>query len=492
MLEYTGHPFVDVGIATITAFAGKKHPSDLTETDLDAIAEYMAQNYIVDPLKSFLTVAFPNSGFTQPAYNKQPEKRRIYAGQVLSAYRPEMPRQENVRCVFTGKPATALPLDVKGTLDPGRTYRQHIPLITGEGIINFHPYGDAGLPISGEALLALQALPLGCAKVAGRLLAVHADDPDLTYRFARNFLHWNRKAIQTAQIAGQKKLPEAPRRVATLLIETLLALEQKRLEAEEEHAPTSITAYHFTNSGQGVDLDIYHLPLEVMDFLRTVLTSRYREAWNALCQRGWEITQPKKRRRKGQPEEQTEPRYNVLYEDLFRLPDVAAFFIRTYFLRLPQRRVRPGDPRATYSLRQEAGLVSWQLVDLFLRKVVLMDKTRIEHIRTLGDTLADYVNAENDRRFFHTFLTAGRYSDLRIALIKASNTRLKRGQSPLITFDQFIAVFEEGEEIPYDDWRLARDLVLIRMIECLYQQGWLQAHTDALPEEMPATESDRV
>jgi len=489
MLEYTGHPFVDVGVATITAFAGKKHPGDLTEADLDDIAEYMAQNYVVDPLKSFLTVAFPNSGFTQPAYNKQPEKRRIYAERVLGAYIGKAPRLKGEQCVFTGRPATGIPLDVKGQLPPGRAFRQHIPLITREDVINFHPYGDAGLPISGEALLALQALPLGCAKSQGRLLAVHANDPDLTFRFARTFLQHNRRAIQIAQQSGEKKLPESPRRVATTFTETLLHLETERQDADEMGEPTSITAYHFSNSGQGVALDLYHLPLEVMGFIQAVLSAKYQQPWEALCERGWEITRPK-RRRKGQPEERPEPRYNVLYEDLLRLPDDAARFIRTYFLRVPERRAVLGDPRARYSLRDEAGLISWKLVDLFLRKVVLMDRTRIEHIRTIGDTLADYVNGENDRRFFHTFLTARRYDDLRVALIRASTAQVKRGQPPLITFDQFIAVFEEGAEIPYDDWRLARDLVLIRMIERLYQQRWLQAHVEDLPEELPTVESE--
>lgn len=491
MLEYTGHPFVDVGVAAITAFAGKRHPGDLIEADLDAIADYMARNYVVNPLKSFLTVAFPNSGFTQPAYNKQPEKRQVYAQRVLTAYRPDVPRRGDEFCVFTGQPAVRVSLDVRGKLPPGRTYRQHIPMLTGEGVINFHPYGDAGLPVSGEALLAFQALPLGCAKSQGRLLAVHADDPDLTFRFARRFLQHNRKAIQVAQQSGEKKLPESPRRVGTMFIETLLELESERQDADEMGTPASITAYHFSNSGQGVALDLYHLPLEVTGFIRAVLTAKYRLSWEALCQRGWEITRPK-RRRKGQPEERPEPRYNVFYEDLLRLPDDAARFIRTYFLRVPERRVRPGDPRASYSLWNEVELISWKLVDLFLRKVVLMDKPRIEHIRTLGDTLADYVNGENDRHFFHTFLTARRYSDLRVALIKASTARVRHGQPPLITFDQFIAIFEEGEEIPYDDWRLARDLVLIRMIERLYQQGWLQAHTDVLPEELPTTESDQA
>ena len=482
MLSYTGHPFVDVGIATIIAFAGKRTPEELTEADLEAIAEYMRKNYVVDPLKSFLTVAFPNSGFTQPAYNKQPEKRQIYAQRVLGAFRSDAPRLR-VPGVFTGKPATALSLDVKGTLPPGRTFRQHVPLLTGEGVINFFPYGDAGLPISGEALLALQALPLGCAKAGGRLLAVHSDDPDITLRFARRFLQQNRKAIQVAQMMGSKKMPEAPQRATTFFIHTLLDLEKERAQHERAARPASVTAYHFSNSGQGVALDIYHLPIEVLDFIRAATASTYQDAWNALVKRGWQLTRAGRRRKEAADE--TLPKFNVFYEDLLRLPDQAAPFIRTYFLRRPERRreMSKDDPRSTYSLRSDLELISWSLLELFLRKVVIMDKTRIEHIRTLGDTLAEYVRTENDRRFFQIFLTAGQYDHLRGALIKASIARLKRGEPPLITFDQFIAIFEEGEDLPYFDWRLARDLVLIRMIEQLYQQGWLKSHPDVLPEE---------
>ncbi len=481
MLSYTGHPFVDVGVATITAFAGKHRPEDLTEADLDAIARYMRENYVVDPLKSFLTVAFPNSGFTQPAYNKSPEKRLIYADRVLGAYKADAPRSD-IPGVFTGKPASALSLDVKGKLAPGRTYRQHIPLLTGEGVINFFPYGDAGLPVSGEALLALQAMPLGCAKTQGRLLAVHSDDPDITFRFAREFLRRNRRAIQMVRDAGGKKLPEPGRRTATFFVETLIGLEKERQKAERREAPASVTAYHFTNSGQGVDLDIYHLPMEVLDFIRTAISGSYKATWDRLVRRGWEITKPK-RSKKGEKPVVPEPKYNVFYEDLLHLPEGYPAFIRTYFLRIPQRKGRKEDPRRTYSLRDDVELISWRMVELFLKKVVRMEKERIEQIRKLGDTLAGYVAGENDRQFFRTFMTASRYEYIRIALIKASNALVKRGKPPLITFDQFVTIFEEGEDLPYNDWRLARDLVLIRMIEQLYNQGWLRQHAEDLEIE---------
>lgn len=478
MLDYTGHPLVDVGIATIAAFAGKRDPRTLTEADLDQIADYIERNYVVDPLKSFLSVAFPNSGFTQPAYNTQPEKRQVYADRVLHAYRSNVPTLD-VPCVFTGKPAAAIPFDVKGQLKPGRTFRQHVPLLTGEDVINYFPYGDAGLPISGAALLAIQALPLGCAKVRGRLLAVHCNDPDLMYEFALRFLRQNRQKILTAQQAGEKKLLEDPHWPGTTIIYTLLELERERTEAEKEERPISITAYHFSNSGQGVDLKLYHIPLEIAAFLKAAMSSRYRVAWMALCDRGWEVVWGRAAR-KG---EAFAPRYNVLYEDLFRLPEETPQFIRRYFLRIPDRRPSlPGDPTAGYSVRQDVGLVSWDLTALFLRKVVNMNPNRIEQIRKLGDTLAEYVSSENERRFFQSFLMARRYDNLRALLIRASVARIKQGQPPLIAFDPYTEVFEEGEDLPYTDWRLARDLVLIRMIEQLHQLGWLQAHAEEIPE----------
>jgi CRISPR-associated protein Cst1 len=486
-LRFTGHPLADVGIATITAFAGRRDPSQVTEADLEAVADYMARNYVINPLRSFLTVAFPNSGFVQAAYERMPERRAAYAERVLRAFRSNTPTLAGQRCVFTGLPAIALSLGEKETLPPGRAFRQHIPLTTGESIINFHPYGDAGLPISGVALLALQAFPLGCAKVQGRLLAVHADDPDLTVQFARRFLERNRRLIHDAQMAGESKIPEPAHRVGTLLVGTFLDIETDRLEAREERGrPASVTAYHISNSGQSPDLVIYHLPLEVSDFLRSVPAPQYRFAWDAVCQRAWEITRARRRK----TEDAVLPRYNTLYEDLLRLPDRADSFIRTYFLRVPQRRARPGDPTATYSVRSEANLVSWGLTDLFLRKVVGMDKLRIDHIRALGDGLASYVQSENDRHLFHVLLTSNRYGDVRVALIKASQAQMRRGKPPLVGFDQFVAVFEAGEDLPYDDWRLVRDLVLIRMIEQLHATGWIKAHVEELPE--PSVEETTV
>ena len=487
-MHYTGHPLLDVGVATVVAFAGKRDPAQLDEADLEAVADYMARNYVVNPLKSFLTVAFPNSGFTQPAYNKRPEQRQIYAQRVLRAFGADVPRLD-VADVFTGAPAADVPFDVKGELTPGRTFRQHIPLLTGEGVINFCPQGNPGLPVAGTTMLALQAFPLGCAKCGGRLLAVHADDPELIMHFARTFLQGNRRAIQLAQAAGSKKMPEPHYVYKTLLIHTLLEADLMRREAREDERLFSLTAYHLSNSGQGVGLDIYPLPMQIIGFLCDMHAADYHQQWAAIVARAWEVAPQQRRKRPA--DEPFQPRRNWLYEDLFDLPERAHRFLRTYFMRVALRRAMGRtDPRVGYSWRDETHLVSWKITACFLRRIMNMDPERIEQIRNMGDRLAAYVSGQNDRRFFREFFTLRRYGEFRTALVKANLAHVRNGHAPLITLDPYIQVFEQGDGVAHVDWRLARDLVLIRMVEQLHAQGWLGRNVDAIPEEETPPEAE--
>jgi len=508
-LDYTGHPFLDVGLATLTAFANKRHPRDLTEADLENAARWMAEHYVVDPLKSFLTVAFTsNAWFAQTAYDptkgrtpeeqrKRAQERAHWAQQHLFQWRSDLQAKgtadhvmlQSERDVFIGFPVVAHPLSKR--LSPGRGARAQIPLTFGDEYINFFPSGDPGLPISGMSVLAFYMLPLGCAKVGGRLLAVHSDDPAILLHFASTFLGINRQHIETAQNAGERKLPETSRRKPkTLLMQILLAaLEERRQKQTHRHAAPTVTGYYFTNSGQGAELDIFPLPLEVTDFLQNVVNNpKYKFAWQHLVARAWQITKAKRGQTEAPP-----PRYNRLYEDLFALPQDAPAFIRRYLLR---RRYHPwgkDDPTAAYDTFHEAAALSWQLTALFLRKVMLMNTERIQHIRELGDALADYIVTQNDRRLLNDFLMARQYARVRAALIKASHAEVRRGHPPLVTLDRFLAVFEQAEGLPYQDWRLGRDLVLIRLFEQLYAKGWLQEHAAevALPEDESADSPTR-
>ncbi len=507
MLKFTGHPLVDVGVATIWAFSRKSTLDQVTEKELDKVADYIEAHYVVNPLKSFLSVAFPNSGFTQPAFEKTPKRRKDYARLVARSYKTDTPVLDE-HCVFTGDPAVAVAFSDKEDFPAGRAFRQHVPMVTGEDVINFHPYGDAGLPVSGIALLCIQVFPLGCAKCGGKLLAVHSDNPDLTYKFAKKFLETNRKLIDLAEKAKDTKLPEAPQNAKTLLIRTLIEIEEARIQEQAEKRPYSVTAYHLSNSGRSNPLDrnppleIYHLPLEITNFLAAIVGASYRGEWQKIERRAWQLTKSgtagrkEEKRGKGKKSKKKvdtsdgQPRRNFLYEDLFRLPEGAPTFIRHYFLRIPKQSKWEDDPRRQYSLKSDAELVSWKLTQLFLERILRMKPSRIERIRDMGDQLAQYVHEENDTRFFERFYSEQSYGLIRNELIRVNRAQLKRGQPPLVKFEPYVEVFEDVDEKGRADWRLARDLVLIRMIEKLYELRWIQQHADAIPEAREETGED--
>lgn len=468
MLKYTGHPIVDVGVATITAYAGVLTPEEVTEDHLADIADYMEDQYGKNPMRSFLTVIFPNSGFTQPAFDAQPAKRAAYANDVLRGWQ-QAPGATHDRCVFYGTPAIL------------RAFRETIPLIGAESGFNFYADGTSGLPVSGEALLAIQAFPLGCFKCNGRVLLIHADDPKLTRRFAENALEANRKFLSISAQMDKYADTKYPR---TQIINQLVTAEgarQDQARRSRQH-PTSITAYHLTNYGTSAAVELYHLPLQIMSFLWKATDAEYKHAWNRLIRCGWEGTTPESDDSIEHDELGLPARRNVLYEDLFTLPTGARRFLRTYLLRTPRvQGTTKEDQRRTYNLVTELDLVSWPLARLFMKEVMNVDDARIEAIRGMADKIAKYVFDSGDLRLFRLFLYGGNkgqdYQDLRTRLIRADYDVAPQG-TPLFTFDEFIAVFENTDDRYW--WLMARDLMLIRMIEQLAGLGWINQHREEI------------
>ncbi|MHB8626483.1 MAG: hypothetical protein ACYDBJ_03345 [Aggregatilineales bacterium] len=462
MLSYTHHPLIDVGIAVITTFADKEDPSQVTVQDLDEIADYLEKIYSDGIGKNFVSgIIFPNSGFGQPAFDK-PEfrhKKQEYADRVLRGYHVDRSTLDGEMCVFTGGPAYI------------RATREMFPLLNGREVINFGPIGAKGIPISGIALLAIHAMPLGCLVSQGRLLAVISDDPQLTIEFAKQNMIRNRQFFSVAELAGMPNFSS----FKTYLIQQLSKMQGELSEIEKEaedsgrRVTPSVTAYHFSNAGQDARIDIYPLPSQVVNFIWTVSNGyRYKEAWDRIVKNAWAET-------KSPSEEMQQPkpkitRHNLLYEDLFTLPDNAARFLRTYILRRPLKALKK-DPRAEYNTFREGDLLSWELTALFLKRMMNMKQSRIDNIRILGDRLADYIQKTSDRRLFGDLYRAkgNEYWRVRKALMRAAEQAQTLDPNPLVEFDVFVSIFELAEEDEYLDWQLARDLLLIRLIEQLHR-----------------------
>jgi CRISPR-associated protein Cst1 len=479
-LFWTNHALVDVGLAALVAYAGRGSPEELTWADLESFAQYAEHALLTKTMRSHASVLFTiNTSYLNPS-TKEEDRPRLLR-ELLNSFKKtpkETPSDAAALCVYCGRPSAR------------RAYRDLVPMLTGRGVINFFPQGRHGLPICGFCLLCLQAAAFGAPSCEGRALVIQADDPYITLSFVQEWLPQVRQWVQLSEQTGEKvEAFSAPR---TRVIEMLVKLERER-QHELNRSQGGITVYHLSNSGQGPDISIYTLPSAVVRFVQLAQTPRYRAAWQALVDRAWELQTPGKQQ-KAAGDGTRQRQRNYLYEDLFRLPDDAPRFIRVYLLRRRFRRTRPGtaqqDPRSTYQGLHEADLTSWSLTELFLQEVLGMDLQRIALIRALGDKLAAEIDTTNDSRLFMRAYTARRYDEVRRLLLRSSFMRLHRNEEPVVSFDDFLTIFEDGEELARADWRLAWDLVLVRLIDGLYKRGWLTKHKEVIAEAEQALEEE--
>jgi CRISPR-associated protein Cst1 len=468
--RFVGHPMVDVGVATLCAAAGVNDPRDLTPEAVEAFGGELIDLYLNPAMAGFLGyVVFANARFANPAQLK-PEydsKRRAILVDLMNQWKPDVLPSVNEdaaapgeECIFSGDPAKI------------RVSRMYIPLTTDEKNINFVPEGVPRMPVAGWCLLALLAMPMGGLASMGKMWIVHSYDPEATLYFAKRNLERNRNDFQ---MQGLSKRPNYKFARTHLLRD--LSEAQKYTSGKRDRYP--LTAYLFTSSGQKSDIEITHLPSRVIRFVRSA-KRQVPEAWDHIVRRAERLN--------AVPENKdgaiVHTERNYFYEDLFDLPASAHAFLRRYLLRTPLAGKPSGDakndPRFTYSFIDEANLVSWPLTELFLLEVMNMDKERIEAIKAVAERLAEYIHKIDERLFKELFNARGEYQ-FRLALLKAD----KRAAAPLFTLDEFVLAFfnETDQETLRLDWMLARDLMMIHIIDHLYRLGAIDIAQNAVIEE---------
>jgi CRISPR-associated protein Cst1 len=502
-LRLTGHALVDVGIAGLCAFCNRARPEDLTLEDLDAAASFIAQHYYGGALGTYLSCVFMNASFVQP--NEGAEKKKAFLDNYVRAHRAmAQPEVNGMRCVFSGQPATS-PM-----------VRTHLPLFSGEGVLNFRPDGGSSVPVAGAYIVAILFLPMASRRSEGSLLCVHADDPMLTLRFARRYLADNRRliglALPTARAPTHpgfdRELPmwDATKKLykmadakgpRSLVVQDLTEIAGEALPNDLRPHPSALTAYLLSNSGQGPSLEIFHVPSGVVAFVARASGAGTASAWRAITTRFWPLSQtddtdpalkPKRTKKKdaagiaGRAGWTRNPAFEDLcgiFEAGFTDRAAAARWLRRYVL------VRHGgakDDKARYG-RGEAR--SWKLAKLFLTEVLGMKDGRIKAIREFSDKLAEWINKKADKRLYRA-LVFENLSELQHHLRRVQ--RESAGSKLLFGLDEYRNVWlhEDGDRY------LVRDLVCIRLIEKLDELGYFKAHpedvVDAEEQEREASE----
>ena len=146
-----------------------------------------------------------------------------------------------------------------------------MPLLTGEGVMNFFPMGMSVCPSRARQRCAYRHFHWAAAGV-WRQAACRAFG--LQRHYVRFCLALSRREPPRFEPGSPIRLEEMPESSMAART-TLIAVLSSRLAIMDETRRASVTAYHFTNSGQSKPLDrrsppleIHHIPVGITGFLK--------------------------------------------------------------------------------------------------------------------------------------------------------------------------------------------------------------------------------
>ncbi len=525
-LRFTGHPIPDVGLATVCAMADRATPSALTTEDLDAIAAELDEDYLSGLMKSYLSCVFMNSAPVQP--NPKLETINDYKQRILHAHRwAGDPAAAGLHCVFCRCSATHM------------VHRSQVPMLTGDGVLNFFPAGRGRLPLCGTCVLAVQALPMGGRRAEGKLLIVHSEEPELLLGFARLYLKDNRRILalaragklpakdgpdpslpreQGARDARTKKAKYADAKAPVSLVTSdLRDIALSRAAMFDSSRNSSLTIYLMSNSGQArapetVPLMVYSIPSQLVRFLILVAQPPTGGPWNALVSRSWrspyvrsddasiegnsEEPAPRRagaRSKKGDSKNTLTGGAGRSRNDL--LEDLAAVFSSEFldlaaahtFLHkhlLPQLRSKAF--RSLDDINAKLTKHSWPITELFLGEVLSMDPKQIVKVRDFADLLAQHIYETSDKELFRQLVFTRKRGEYSNALVKVQRNEATHGRRLLFGLDQYLQVFFADDAVGILDWYITCDLISIRLVEKLFELGhWTKPESDEWLAETP-------
>lgn len=472
-LRFLGEPILDAGLAACLLQVGKSNPTKLTLTDWQAWLDQIQKDYETGVLDTLLGVAFTQNGFNNPSWkgSARSEKiREIFAlargGLVPKGSEPRP--EQGTKCFFYSSEDAVL---LAG--------RDRFPLLGGRGVMNFTPNGAGYIPLSPWALGCVLGFMYVAPFISGRFLVVSSPAApfllDLCKQLQGEYiLKW-----LTFMRQGKKLEVKAP---LTRLGETLdKVFENTSAEEGSDEGVAPVVVWHFSNSGQDPWVDVYRYPLTVQAFLRRMHAQRYRRAWQAFVHTFWEGTG-----RKAQDQNELTNK-NKVYEFLPRLAEEPHYFLRVFFQKgYAYRRVK----------EKNAYEPIWELVEVFcLYFLPTMTQEKIETLRRLAKTLADMVTEGIEPKADRELLGLGgarihQYGHWRALLIRLLRRYLQAKNALLFTLDEYLQLFEVVEGLPEADWRLARDLLQIALLEELYKRKYFEKNPDIL-EAIAKLESEK-
>jgi len=308
-IHWTGHPFVDAGLAAMAAAVQVSSLDDFTADTLELAVKELKRILLSDQalgigvegafVRKALSQIFPNSELINPANWKKGGTYEEKAQMVREKFSNELEMELDhaKQCLKNYNSSNGYDIcNICGERRPKSSFflrrKDKMPLL--EGIVNYYPAFSFGVRICGLCALATRFFPLSVMRtgVRNRLWFLHAQDLAISKRISEKYVweHFNSAiaANKTLDFFSSWNTAGNEGTVLYVLYNLLEEMPSQLRHIYENPLPT--TAYLFSNDNRGGYILTLPIPHALMEFLALLQVKSHKEFnrfWKDLLEVSW-------------------------------------------------------------------------------------------------------------------------------------------------------------------------------------------------------------
>jgi len=439
---WTGHPFVDAGLAAILLITNKERPEELTKEDIIRAIKFVSKIYTKKEWASKYLhgMIFPNNGIimANPSMSKKRSPENI-ANNLLELYNsiPPVLNESGLgsRCVICGRR--------KPAYEKYNLYMSIFPLLGTGGMPNFfHSANSKGADICSHCLFLVQFMPVATYNLP-RVLVIHA------YPYEK-MLELCEEAVNDVMLRELASNARGFKKPENFLFRKIAEITRKVESGYRHWEDVSITLYYFICNNQNQVIDVIPIPNPVLRFI-AFAESVDPKGWRNILDIGWRIGKEKKERLSF---DELEREYtNEVYRKLLNYESILPYF---------------------YNKMERRANASWRLLKFYCVEVLGLNEEALEFIKYVGDRIVETIEKLPNnqlRRTVRELENANKLWEFESFFVRVEKIRQNEGlPSALLTFDEFAKLLTAyGEDINVS-WKTVRNLLLFRIYEKLHDR----------------------
>ena len=457
---WTGHPFIDAGLAFILLYTGKKTPEELEYDDIDDAISFASNLYSTSEFAKYLTRIFRNNN---PILMINPSMRKFCTSDKLNSSLSELFRlipplnEGNSKCQYCGLRRKISGMELRHVVHskdkskPKEIAGDVFPLLGTGGMRNFFPFANSlGADICASCLLLSQMMPLSTYAIQNNkgtvvgVFLIHAYPFNKMLEFSMESINYTKENGLFSDARGFRK-PE------NFFFKKIIEITRKIESGSSFWKNTTVTLYYFINGNRSGEqwINVIHIPTSVIKFIAFAGEKDY-NGWKNILNRGWWIKKNKNAKSFGELEKGYS---NRVYSKLLNEESILSYFL---------------------NIQKKKANTKWRLLEFYCLEVLSLDKETLEFIKGIGDKIVGTVEPLEDkdlRKTIRELENAKKLYQFENFFVRLEKIRQQKGiQNSLLTFDEFSMILTGyGEEI-YTSWYVVKNLLLFRIYEKLHDR----------------------